>query len=95
MALNPVSARKASQKKERPQKPIFKDFTLSIAGTITDTSGAIIPHENIVKWFTAHGGTHEREVSKETTHLICSIEEYKKKGPQGMSFFVSFWETVI
>jgi len=42
-----------------------------------------IAYESIAKWITLHGGICEREVSESTTHLICSIEEYKKRGPQG------------
>lgn len=36
-----------------------------------------------MKWWTLHGGEFEREVTAETTHLICSIEEFKRRGPQG------------
>lgn len=41
--------------------------------------------EKMASWIKAHGGRVEREVSGETTHLICSIEDYKKRTSQGMS----------
>jgi len=34
-------------------------------------------------WIKTHGGRVEREVGEETTHLICSIEDYKKRTSQG------------
>jgi len=42
-----------------------------------------ITYEAISKWIAAHGGTYEQEVGPDTTHLICSIEEYKKRTSQG------------
>ena len=40
-------------------------------------------HEKMAGWIKAHGGRVEREVGEETTHLICSIEDYKKRTSQG------------
>ena len=83
--LNPIQ-RKAPAKNERPMKAIFKGKVRSIGGTIMTTSKKDpqpITYEAIGKWITAHGGTYEREVSPDTTHLICSIEEYKKRTKQG------------
>ncbi|KAE9366098.1 hypothetical protein N431DRAFT_419130 [Stipitochalara longipes BDJ] len=82
---NPIQARKAPTKNERPMKAIFKGKVISIAGTIMTTSKSDpqqITYEAISKWITAHGGTYEREVGPDTTHLICSIEEYKKRTQQ-------------
>jgi len=44
-------------------------------------------HEKMAGWIRAHGGRYEREVTSETTHLICSIEDYKKRTGQGMFYF--------
>lgn len=44
--------------------------------------------EEISRWIRYHGGTYENEVTDETTHLICSIEEYKKGGAQGKSICI-------
>lgn len=49
-----------------------------------------MPHESIAKWFTIHGGTYAREVQEDTTHLICSVEEYKARGAQGNHRSISF-----
>lgn len=81
--IAPVSRTLKKPKSSKPQKAIFKELTLSIAGNITNTSGTHIAHEDIARWFTVHGGLYESEVTQDTTHLICSIEEYKKRGPQG------------
>ena len=86
VAPNPIQARKAPAKNERPMKAIFKGKVISVAGTIMTTSKSDpqqITYESISKWITAHGGTYEREVGPDTTHLICSIEEYKKRTQQG------------
>lgn len=58
---------------------------MSLAGNFLDIKEEPLPHEKIARWITQHGGIFEREVSKETTHLICTIEEYKNKSVQGIS----------
>ncbi|CAL3963352.1 unnamed protein product [Diplocarpon coronariae] len=68
-------------KKERPQKQIFKGLTMSLAGSFVGINGELSP-EKIEKWITLHGARFEKEVSSHTTHLICSIEEYKKATKQ-------------
>jgi hypothetical protein len=80
-ATNPINNRKHT-KKEKPMKAIFKDLTMSICGNHSN-SDKPLTYENIAQYITLHGGTYEREVTDDTTHLICSIEEYKKKGVQG------------
>jgi hypothetical protein len=83
---NTIQVRKAATKKERPMKAIFKGKVMSIAGSVMTTSKndpQPITYESISRWITAHGGTYEKKVGPETTHLICSIEEYKKRTEQG------------
>jgi len=85
-APNPIQVRKATVKNDRPMKAIFKGKVVSIAGTIMTTSKndpQPITYDSISRWITAHGGTYEREVGPDTTHLICSIEDYKKRTQQG------------
>ena len=82
VAPNPILTRKP-KKNERLEKAVFKGLTISFAGSFSGTSGAILPYEQMAKWVTLHGGHYEKEVTEDTTHLICSIEEYKRKGPQG------------
>jgi hypothetical protein len=55
---------------------------MSIAGNHIHNDNPLA-YESIAKYITVHGGTYEREVTNDTTHLICSIEEYKKAGVQG------------
>ncbi|KAH7336446.1 hypothetical protein BKA65DRAFT_402145 [Rhexocercosporidium sp. MPI-PUGE-AT-0058] len=76
---NPITARKV--KTEKPQKQIFKGLTMSSVGQLMHTRGGV-SLEEISRWIRYHGGTYEKEVTDDTTHLICSIEEYKKGGAQ-------------
>jgi hypothetical protein len=41
-------------------------------------------HEDMSRWIKLHGGQYEKEVTEETTHLICTIDDYTKKSSQGM-----------
>jgi hypothetical protein len=84
-ASNLIQSRKAATKNYRPLKAIFRGKVMSVAGNIM-TAGkkpTQIAYESIAKWITLHGGICEREVNESTTHLICSIEEYKKGEQQG------------
>ncbi|KAL5317700.1 hypothetical protein ACEPPN_014798 [Leptodophora sp. 'Broadleaf-Isolate-01'] len=76
---NPITSRKV--KIEKPQKPIFKGLKMASVGRFMHTRGEA-SIEEISRWIRYHGGTYENEVTDETTHLICSIEEYKKGGAQ-------------
>lgn len=69
-------------KKEKPMKQIFEHLNMSFSGTFINLDKPV-PHEQVVKWITAHGAEYEREVTSNTTHLICSIEDYEKKTAQG------------
>ncbi|PVH88646.1 hypothetical protein DL98DRAFT_477182 [Cadophora sp. DSE1049] len=60
---------------------IFKGLTMSAAGTFKGVREDI-SHEQLAKWIKAHGGAFESKVTGDTTHLICSIEEFKKKSEQ-------------
>lgn len=63
-------------------KQIFRGMEMSLSGSFTGCDKSL-PHDQIAKWITLHGGSFEREVTDNTTHLICSIEDYKKSTPQG------------
>jgi len=77
--------RKQGTKADKPLKAIFRGLVISVAGNITTASKDPQPisYDQIAKWVTLHGGICEREVNESTTHLICSVAEYKKVGPQG------------
>ncbi|CZT47581.1 uncharacterized protein RSE6_08161 [Rhynchosporium secalis] len=79
IAPNPITARKV--KNEKLEKQIFRGLTMSSAGILKNVKGET-SLEEISRWINYHGGTYEKEVTNDTTHLICSIEEYKKGGTQ-------------
>jgi hypothetical protein len=74
------------EKKEKVMKPIFKGLVMSFSGTFINLDKPV-PHEQVVKWITAHAAEYKREVTSDTTHLICSIEDYKKKTAQGKCLY--------
>lgn len=74
----PVNLRKPKTKAGPKVKQIFVGKVMVLAGEFPDES-----HEKISGWITAHGGQRDREVTDDTTHLICTIEEYKKKTAAG------------
>ena len=79
-APNPIKARKI--KNEKSGKPIFKGMTFSFSGNFGDGW----EHEKMVQWVKHHAGVWESEVSDDTTHLICTIEDFKKKTQQGLFY---------
>lgn len=62
-------------------KEIFKGKVMSFSGDFGSEKGWT--YEQMTAWVRAHGGTHVREVDEYTTHLICTIEDFKKKTAQG------------
>lgn len=85
VAPNPIQKRKA--KAEKPCKQIFQDMTFSCSGNFGDGW----EHDKMAGWVRKHGGVWESEVSDETTHLICTVEDYKKKTNQGKFSFTSYF----
>ncbi|RDL41230.1 uncharacterized protein BP5553_01209 [Venustampulla echinocandica] len=77
---NPTFKR-ATPKRNPQLKQIFRGTEMSLSGNFTSCDKNL-PHEQIAKWITLHGGSFEREVTESTTHLICSIEDYKKPTSQ-------------
>lgn len=73
---------KCPPKKEKMMKPIFRGLTMSATGKFIN-SDKLVTHEQVAKYITAHGGDFESVVTNCTTHLICSIEDFKKKTTQG------------
>lgn len=76
-APNPIKQRKAKATKQCKQ--IFAGMSFSFAGNFGDNWS----YEKMSGWVRAHGGEHESVVSEDTTHLVCTIEEYKKRTKQG------------
>jgi hypothetical protein len=78
-ALPLISHHQAKAKAGMVMKQIFTKQVMVLAGEFDET------YEQIAGWITAHGGRRDREVTEETTHLICSIAEFKKATPAGTS----------
>jgi hypothetical protein len=78
VAPNAIKARKV--KTEKPCKQIFLGMTFSCSGNF----GEGWEHDKMAMWVRKHGGVWQSEVSDGTSHLICTVEDYKKKTQQGM-----------
>ncbi|RAL61822.1 hypothetical protein DID88_002885 [Monilinia fructigena] len=68
---------------------------MSLAGDfVAEHSGPDAGHqwsyEKISRWIQAHGGEYAREVDENTTHLIVTIKEYRKKTVQAKTFEEAF-----
>ena len=81
--VEPYTSRKAVKLSGRPEKQIFKGKEISIVGDFLNGSEKV-GHDKVAQWITAHRGRFVSEVTENTTHLICSIAEYKKNTLQGM-----------
>jgi NAD-dependent DNA ligase len=72
---------KAKAKPSRSIKQIFAGKNFSLTGDF----GEAWAYDKVVNWIKVHGGKYEREVGDKTTHLVCTIEAYKKENEQGSS----------
>ncbi|APA09529.1 predicted protein [Sclerotinia sclerotiorum 1980 UF-70] len=68
-------------------KPIFSGCKMSLAGDfIAERPGPNAEqqwsYEKISKWIRVHGGEYATEMDEDTTHLIVTVKEYKKKSVQ-------------
>jgi len=55
---------------------------MSFAGDFTTDRPAWFI-EKMIGWVRHHGAQFDTQVTDQTTHLICTIAEYKKKTAQG------------
>ncbi|TVY27199.1 hypothetical protein LHYA1_G004653, partial [Lachnellula hyalina] len=86
---NSTASKKATQsqvlprppRKEKSMKQIFRGLVISASGTFIN-SGKAVTREQFARHVTSHGAEYESTVTNDTTHLICSIEDYKKKTTQ-------------
>lgn len=77
----PLAEKSIRTKAPKRMKQIFAGRSFSFSGDF----GHNWAHEQMANWIRAHGGLYEREVSEDTTHLVCTIEDYEKKTEQGRS----------
>ncbi|KAJ4361375.1 hypothetical protein N0V85_009411, partial [Neurospora sp. IMI 360204] len=63
----------------RSPRPFLRGLNIAISGTFkgqwTDT--------NISRWVNLRAGTFSLRMSEDVTHLVCTEEEFDKKGPKG------------
>ncbi|OIW34020.1 hypothetical protein CONLIGDRAFT_205965 [Coniochaeta ligniaria NRRL 30616] len=60
---------------KRSEKQIFQDMNLAVACSL----GGQWTDVNITRWVSRRGGVYNSEITEQTTHLICTVEEYKAK----------------
>ncbi|KAH0537328.1 hypothetical protein FGG08_005882 [Glutinoglossum americanum] len=56
----------------------FANLTVAVAGNF----GKKVKSGDIQRWVEKAGGVYSAKVSKNTTHLVCSWEDYKAKSPK-------------
>lgn len=83
VAPNPFTERKKAAKNVKRLNAIFKGSYFSSVGQI-EINGKLLSADDIACYVTVLGGTYEKQVTTNTTHLVCTIKEYQNKHPQGM-----------
>lgn len=69
-------------------KQIFKDLVIAFSGDFGDGGGhSNKTHAHLSGWVTLHGGQVVPDVTPQTTHLICSMEDYEKKSNRSMPYY--------
>jgi NAD-dependent DNA ligase len=58
---------------------VFTGKVFVISGEFKDS------HENMEKWIIRHGGRVDKVVTDDTTHLVCSMQNFKDKVTHGES----------
>lgn len=67
-----IVANKSSSKKEKAEKPIFEGKKICSIGVYKRNDKAI-SHDDIARWVKYYAGEYVKELTEDTTHLICSI----------------------
>lgn len=62
-------------------RAIFKNVVLAAAGPLPGQ----FTDENLAKWIELRKGTFSRELHERVTHLLCTEELLRERGPRGMS----------
>ncbi|KAK1832308.1 hypothetical protein QBC39DRAFT_281480, partial [Podospora conica] len=63
------------------EKPIFKDLVIAIAGPLEGQWTDL----NVSRWVSQRAGRFAAQMSAAVTHLVCSDEAFKARGPRGIS----------
>ena len=77
-------------------KNAFKKCTIALSG---DFGGPSRSHENCKKWVEKHGGRITSRIDADTTHLVCTIDHYKRQVAIGeflrLTLGVTYGEDVV
>ena len=68
----------------RKEKPIFRGYTIAAAGNLGGS--AQWTDANIARWIELREGKFVRAMGEDVTHVVCSGEEFKRRGAFGTSF---------
>lgn len=61
-------------------RAIFKNVVLATAGPLPGQ----FTDENLARWVALRKGTFSAELDDDVTHLLCTPELFKERGPRGM-----------
>ena len=64
----------------------FKKFTIALTGDF----GSARSHEKMKDWIEVNGGTFAKQISSDVTHLVCSLDSWKKGSKLRQCTFSSF-----
>jgi hypothetical protein len=67
------------------EKPIFKNLVIALAGPLDGQWTDV----NIARWVSQRAGRFAAQMDASVTHLVCSGEAFKARGPRGMLPFPS------
>ncbi|KAI9845182.1 MAG: hypothetical protein M1837_005067 [Sclerophora amabilis] len=56
-------------------KKILKNLTIGITGEFGEPRS----HKNLQRWIEMNDGTHASVIDENTTHLVCTLEDFRKK----------------
>lgn len=60
-------------------KQIFTGRTISVSGDF----GPNMSHTDMARWITGHGGVYTKDVTNDTTILISTMGDFRRKSDQG------------
>lgn len=73
----------------RKEKPIFRNLTITVAGSLINPNGdgsTQWTDVNIDRWVSLRDGRFVRAMSDDVTHVVCTAEEFERRGLVGTSF---------
>lgn len=70
----------------RKEKPIFRNLTITVAGSLINPNGSGSTQwtdVNIDRWVTLRDGRFVRAMTDDVTHVVCTAEEFERRGLVG------------